>query len=148
MMSTEANKAIVRRWVDKVLNKHDLTILDALAAPDVINHAVPVAELRHGLDNFKRGIGSLFISFPDHHMEVEDMGAEGDKVWFRGTRSGTHLGPGPLPGIEPSGKHVAVQHIHILRIESGKIVEHWAVRDDLGFLQQIGLFPVPGQRPS
>ncbi|KIL38104.1 hypothetical protein SD70_28545 [Gordoniibacillus kamchatkensis] len=147
-MSILENKAIVRRWVDEVLNKQDLSVLDRLVMPDVVNHAVPVAELRYGFENFKRAIGALFVAFPDHRMEIEDMGAEGDKVWYRGTRSGTHLGPGPLPGIEPSGKYVAVQHIHILRLENGKIAEHWAIRDDLGFLRQIGLFPMPGQRSS
>ena len=80
-----------------------------------------------------------------HHMQLEDVVAEADKVWFRGTRSGTHQGKGPLPGLAPTGKFAAVQHIHIFRITNGKIVEHWAVRDDLSFLQQVGLFPGPGQ---
>ncbi|MCC3374534.1 ester cyclase [Cohnella sp. REN36] len=147
-MSVTENKAIVRRWVDEVLNKYNLDVLESMVAPDVINHAVPVAEMRFGFENFKRTIGVLFAAFPDHHMEIEDMGGEEDKVWYRGTRSGTHLGPGPLPGIEPSGKYVAVQHIHILRLVNGKIAEHWAIRDDLGFLRQIGLLPTPGQRSS
>ncbi|TDF91314.1 ester cyclase [Paenibacillus piri] len=147
-MTILENKTIVRRWVDEVLNKHDLSVLGSLVMPDVVNHAVLVAELRYGFENFKRAIGALLVAFPDHHMEIEDMGAEEDKVWYRGTRSGTHLGPGPLPGIKPSGKYVAVQHIHILRLENGKIADHWAIRDDLGFLQQIGLFPAPGQRSS
>ncbi len=74
-------------------------------------------------------------------MQLEDVVAEADKVWFRGTRSGTHQGP----GLAPTGKFAAVQHIHVFRIANGKIVEHWAVRDDLSFLQQVGLFPGPGQ---
>ena len=81
-------------------------------------------------------------------MELEDLGAEADKVWYRGTRSGTHQGPGPLPGLAPTGKFAAVQHIHLFRIANGKMVEHWALRDDLGFLQQIGMFPPAEARQS
>jgi predicted ester cyclase len=80
-----------------------------------------------------------------HHMQLEDVVAEADKVWFRGTRSGTQQGKGPLPGLAPTGKFAAVQHMHVFRIANGKIVEHWAVRADLSFLQQVGLFPGPGQ---
>jgi predicted ester cyclase len=138
-MSTEANKALIRRWVEEVLNNGDLTLIDEFVAPEMVNHAV-VPELQQGSDNFKRVIRSLFVAFPDHHMELEDLGAEADKVWYRGTRSGTHQGPGPLPGLAPTGKFAAVQHIHLFRIANGKMVEHWALRDDLGFLQQIGVF--------
>jgi predicted ester cyclase len=146
-MSTEANKALIRRWVEEVLNNGDLTLIDEFVAPEMVNHAV-VPELQQGSGNFKRVIQSLFVAFPDHHMELEDLGAEADKVWYRGTRSGTHQGPGPLPGLAPTGKFAAVQHIHLFRIANGKMVEHWALRDDLGFLQQIGVFPPAGARPS
>jgi len=146
-MSTEVNKALIRRWVDQVLNTRNLALIDEFVAPDILNHAVG-PQFQQGRDNFKRIIGSLFVAFPDHHMELEDLGAEADKVWYRGTRSGTHLGPGPLPGLAPTGKFAAVQHIHIFRIANGKMVEHWAIRDDLSFLQQIGLFPIPEQSQS
>ena len=146
-MSTQANKAMIRRWVEEVLNHKNLAFIDECIAPDILNHAV-VPSLQHGRDNFKRVIGSLFLAFPDHHMELEDLGAEGDKVWYRGTRSGTHQGPGPILGLAPTGKFAAVQHIHIFRLADGKVVEHWAIRDDLSFLQQIGVFPVAGQNQS
>lgn len=149
-MSTEANKALIRRWIEEVLNSGNLALIDELVAPDMLNHAARTVapQFLHGRDNFKRTIESLFVAFPDHHMQLEDLVAEADQVWFRGTRSGTHQGPGPLPGLAPTGKFAAVQHMHIFRITDGKIVEHWAVRDDLSFLQQVGLFPGPKPKPS
>lgn len=66
------------------------------------------------------------------------------------TVSGTHQGiPGiPVEGgllmtVPPTGKAYTVQQIHIFRIEHGKIAEHWAVRDDLGMMQQLGVVPIP-----
>jgi predicted ester cyclase len=53
---------------------------------------------------------------------------------------------GLLVGVEPTGRHFEVQHIHMLRIGGGKIVDHYANRDDLGMMQQLGLLPTPGGR--
>jgi predicted ester cyclase len=64
----------------------------------------------------------------------------------RGIFSGTHRGIGRLPmnggmlvGVPPTGRHFEVQHIHMLQVRDGKIVEHFASRDDLGMMQQLGL---------
>ena len=53
--------------------------------------------------------------------------------------SGTHQGT--FVGIEPTGRRFAQRQVHILRMQDGKAVEHWAVRDDLGFMQQLGAAP-------
>src|SRR5262249_44613941 len=80
---------------------------------------------------------------PDQGFEILDLIAEGDKVAARVTWRGTF--EGRFIGIQGTGKPFAVQHIHIFRLRDGKIAEHWAVRDDLGMMQQTGAIPAPGQ---
>ena len=76
--------------------------------------------------------------FPDHRFDIEDA-ADGDTVAVRGTCSGTH--EGALWDIPPTGERFAVQQSHWFRVSDGKVAEHWAVRDDLGMLRQLGILP-------
>ena len=84
-------------------------------------------------------------AFPDLHVTVEDLIAEGDRVAARLRFRGTHLGE--LDGIAPTGRRVDCTGIVISRIEEGKIAEDWANFDDLGMMQQLRLVPKPGQQP-
>ncbi len=79
-------------------------------------------------------------AFPDTRFDIEDIIADGDMVAIRGTASGTHKG-GELWGIPPTGKRFAVEQVHWLRVAEGKVAEHWAVRDDLGMMHQLGAMP-------
>jgi predicted ester cyclase len=73
----------------------------------------------------------------DHRFEVEDAASDGETVALRGTMTGTH--EGELEGIAPTGQSVCVTQSHWFRVVDGKVAEHWAVRDDLGMLQQLGV---------
>ena len=134
-MSTEANKAIIRRFVEEVQNGGDLTVLDEIAAADYVNHTAPpgVPPDREGL---KQLTAMFRRAFPDGRMTVEDLVAEGDRVVTRKTFRGTH--GGELMGIPPTGRAVAIQLIDIVRLADGKAVESWSAADDLGMLQQLG----------
>ena len=134
-MSTEGNKAIIRRFVDEVQNGGDLTVLDEIAAADYVNHTAPpgVPPDREGL---KQLTGMFRRAFPDGRMAIEDLVAEGDRVVTRKTFRGTH--GGELMGIPPTGRAVAIQLIDIVRLADGKAVESWSAADDLGMLQQLG----------
>jgi predicted ester cyclase len=134
-MSTEANKAIIRRFVEEVQNGGDLTVLDEIAAADYVNHTAPpgVPPDREGL---KQLTAMFRRAFPDGRMAVEDLVAEGDRVVTRKTFRGTH--GGELMGIPPTGRAVAIQLIDIVRLADGKAVESWSAADDLGMLQQLG----------
>ena len=138
-MSLEANKALARRIWDEVFNNRDLGLADELVAPDAVNHEAPPGVPNRGPESLKAAVGWLSKAFPDMHMAIDDVVAEGDKVVLQTTMSGTHLGP--FWGVEPTGKRFAQRHVHGVRIADGKVVEHWAVRDDLGFLQQLGAAP-------
>jgi steroid delta-isomerase-like uncharacterized protein len=82
-------------------------------------------------------------AFPDSYFTVEDMIAEGDKVATRKTFHGTH--EGEFMGIPPSGRSVSMGLIDVVRIDDGRVVEHWSVGDSLGLMQQLGVIPQPGQ---
>ena len=135
--TAEDNKALVRRYIEEVWNQHDLDAIDDLASPEYLNHAASSAEYQRG--GARRAVEWLLSVFPDHRFEVEDAAANGETVAVRGTCSGTH--EGELMGIEPTGNRFAAQQSHWFRVVDGKLAEHWAVRDDLGMMQQLGVMP-------
>lgn len=138
-MSVEENKSIVRRTFDG-LNGHRLNDLHTFIHGDIMNHtAVPTKQ--HGIENFKAIMNWLLTAVPDQHWSIKDMISEEDKVVCRMRWSGTHQGE--FMGIAPTGKRFSVEHIHIFRITGGKLSEHWAVRDDLGMMRQLGVLPSP-----
>ncbi len=136
-MSAEENKDLVRRYIEEVWNDHDLAAIDELVSPEYFNHAASTAEYQRG--GAKLAVEWLLSVFPDHRFDIEDAAAEGDTVAVRGTMGGTH--EGDLMGIAPTGKRVAVQQTHWFRVADGKVAEHWAVRDDLGMMRQLGVMP-------
>ena len=139
-MSTEENKAVLRRN-EEAFNKGDLAIADETIAPDYIYHGSSGQEFK-GLEGFKQIITMFRTAFPDLHVTVEDMVAEGDKVAHRLILRGTQKGD--LMGIAPTGKQVTVSAITISRFADGKEVEAWSNLDQLGMMQQLGVVPPVG----
>lgn len=111
-MSLEKNKALVRRGIE-ALNKKDLTVLEELIASDYVDHT---NQLRSGEDIKKFYLG-VFKTTPDFHRTIEDIAAEGDKVWARFKITMT----------SPIGKKLELSTVTIYRIANGKLVESWSV---------------------
>ena len=144
-MSPEENKALVRRLIEKVWNQGNLAVFDELYAPDFLFHDPGLPQVRTREED-KRWITQTLNIFPDLHITIEDLIAEGDQVamrWpFRGTNTGALVTPMPLPA---TGKQVTGSGITIVRLVGGKAVEVWNQRDTLGEMQQLGVIPAPGQ---
>jgi len=140
-VSAEDNNAIVRRWVDEAWNNGDFSSVEKLYPPSYTLHfgGMPETKGAEGLAGF---ISVYRNALPDLRMEIKDMLADGDRVVWRVTTSGTHLGD--FLGIPPSGRPVSVNAIVISLFENGKWVEDWVNNDDLGLFQQIGVVPVMG----
>ncbi len=142
-MSTEDNKAKERRLFEEGLDQGKVAVFDELCAPNYIYHDPDLPEVRT-LEDFKRYVTEARSEFPDLHMTIEDMIAEGDKVvtrWmWRGTNTGDLVTPMHIPA---TGKRVTVTGITIGRFAGGKKVEAWTQSDNLGLNQQLGLIPVP-----
>lgn len=136
----ETAKALVRTLF-QAWDAHDIDGAANLMAEDLVNHAaIPEAQGRAGF----RTIGQkLLKAFPDMKHRLDDLIADGDKVVARMTVSGTHTGPLEFVKrpLAATGKTFSATHIHIFRIQAGKIVEHWAERDDLGMMTQLGALP-------
>ncbi len=141
-MTTEANKANARRFVDEVVNGGNLALIDELTGPNFVDHAAPpgVPATTEGAKAFFAMLGE---AFPDLHTTIDDQIAEGDRVVQRTTAHGTMKGD--FQGMPASGKEATWEAIHILRFADGKTVEHWAVTDTLSMLQQLGFAEAPGQ---
>jgi len=139
-MSTEENKAIVGRFVEEVQNRHDIGALEKLFSPDYVDHS-GISTLPPTLDGTKQFFTLLFTAFPDIRVTINDQVAEGDKVVTRKTFQGTHQDE--FMGIPPTEKTISVDVIDIFRITGGKILEHWAVADMLGLMQQLGVISPP-----
>ena len=130
-MSLEENKAIVRRFIE-AYNKRNLDVFDDLLAPDYFDHTSKV-----GPEGLKQLMNMAFKAFPDFHETIEDIIAEGDKVWVRITFTGTHTGK--WMGIAPTGKKVTTEMVDIFRIVNGKLVEYRDVNNNLDFLRKLGI---------
>ena len=137
----ETNKAQFRRAYEEMFNQGNLAIADELTAPDFLNHEVPPGMNYRGPESARQVVMMLRTAFPDLHFTIEELVAEGDTVAARVTLSGTHQGP--LMGIAPTGRPVKQVSMHFLRFRDGKGIEHRAVRDDLGLMQQLGTIPTP-----
>lgn len=143
-MSAEANKALVRRWFDE-LDKRNFAIIDELIPEDYIDHNPPLPDLPPGREGVRQSSMQLYAAFPDAIHILDDQMAEGDKVMTRLTTRATFLGE--ILGFQPTGKTVEVSGIAVHRVVGGKLVEHWAHLDMVGFMEQIGA-PADGEAPE
>jgi predicted ester cyclase len=149
---TETNKELVRRWVEEVINQGSLTACDELMATDYIEHAVATfGQSEPGMVNGPRSMrettGWLHSQFPDVRMTIESLIAEGDTVAVRVLAEGTNTGQlaGMLP---PTGKRFSAHQSHWFRVEQGRLAEHWANREDLPTMLQLGVIQPPGRPPG
>jgi predicted ester cyclase len=130
-MSTEENKALVRREQEELWNHTgNLDAAEELFAPEQAQAA------RQEAADFRRG-------FPDVVSIIEDLIAEGEMVAARWSSRATHLGE--YAGVPPTGNEVEFTGISVYRIAGGRIAESWTVEDELGLMRQIGAVPEPGQ---
>ncbi len=143
---SEENKEKVRRFLQEAFNEGNLGVADELFASDYVLHDPANPEEISGPEGIKQFVQMYRSAFPDSHITVEDLIAEGDKVVTRFRARGTHQGE--LFGVAPSGNQVEVTGITISRFEGGKFVEDWSNSDTLGLMQQIGAIPKPGQEEA
>ncbi len=136
-MSTEDNKALVRRFIEEVFNQGNLDAIDLFMSDEFVRYGA--GRTSHGRQIIKDGVKALRTGFPDFHVIIEDELSDGDKVVQRQTHTGTHLGE--FAGVPATGTRMQTTEISILRIVDGKIREGWVNVDQLTMLRQIGAVP-------
>ncbi len=147
-MSTEENKALVRRLIEEGWNQGDLAVFDEIYASDFIFHDPGLPQVRTREED-KQWIAGVLSAFPDFHLTIEDLIAEGDQVVVRLTARGTNIGDLGAPAPHPAtGKLATITGNVIARVANGQFVEIWHQVDWLGMFQQLGLIPAPGQERS
>jgi len=124
-MSLEKNKAIIRK-ANEALNKKDLTVIEEFIAAEYVDHTNQI----RGRENVKKFYTRTFKDFPDFHKTIEDIIAEGDKVWVRYKTTGT----------ASSDKKIELTSINIFRIVNGKVVEGWG-----GVIRKMSVPKVTGE---
>ena len=137
----EENKAVVRRFIAEAWNEGRLETVDELISADHVDHDPGRVGTPGGPGGMRAYVTMYRTAFPDTHIELGEMIAEGDLVAAPWTATGTHNGE--LMGIAPTGKSITVTGIGIDRVSGGKIVESWGNYDALGMLAQVGAIPAP-----
>jgi predicted ester cyclase len=142
MKPEEQNKAVIRKMFAAV-ERDGLTAQATFFADRLTNHGMPVDR-----DSVRVILQDIATTFSDANFEMMNIIAEADWVVVQCLLRGTHSGVGEHPfvhdglltGVPPTGKSICVQHIHMFRLQDGQIVEHWANRDDVLMMRQLGLF--------
>jgi predicted ester cyclase len=133
-MSVEQNKTVFRRVIEDGFNGGNVEALNDCFPPVYTEHQF---DLPATLEAFKGSIRFLRDTFAPFSLTIEDMVADGDKVWARMTGRGTDSkGVGGRP---PTGRSFTITVIDVCRFENGKIVEHWGVPDRFHQMVQLGL---------
>ena len=135
--AAERNRRIVERFIEGVLEGR-LDVIDELCDSDLINHAA-APQARDGIDGFKRVIGFSRAAMPDQRWTDRVVIADDEYVVVRAVRESTWTAESFRGIPTPQGAKTSVEMVHIWRLANGKIVEHWAVRDDLGLMIQVGV---------
>jgi len=125
---SDENKALVRRYYDEILNQRKLETLDDYWANEQMTERV------------RGGCFSYFTAFPDLHCSVDELIAEGDKVFCRSTMTGTQ--DGEYKGIPPSGRHVSTDCAEVFRIADGKFAGYWCLTNVAGLMRQLTEEPI------
>jgi predicted ester cyclase len=142
-MSEGTNLEVFRRVIEEGFNKGNMQALDDCMPSNYIEHQFDLPSSR---EEFKGSIRFLRDTFAPFSLTIEDMVADGDKVWARMTGRGTDSKG--VMGRPPTGRSFTITVIDVCRFEDGKIVEHWGVPDRFHQLAQLGLLPTPVEQPA
>lgn len=140
-MDPQEMERFARERVEALFNRGEVDRIEEFVTPDFVNHEAWPGE-DPGVEGFRLRMRRLHEAISQMHLEVHEVVAGHDLVAYRATLSGVQTGP--LQGIPPTDRPFTARHMHMLRIRDGRSSEHWAVRDDLSMLQQLGVIPTPG----
>lgn len=142
-MSTEGNKAIVRRLLEDIWSGGKLDLVNEIFTANFVRYGPSVEGEVRGHAGVKRLVSMYRSTFPDLRASLEDQVAEGALVVTRWTARGTHRGE--LMGTAPTGKSATITGVLIDRVAGDKIEAEWAYYDALGMLQQLGVAAPQGR---
>ncbi|MFW9806822.1 MAG: ester cyclase [Candidatus Thorarchaeota archaeon] len=137
LTTLEYNKARIHELMDAV-NNQDLAALDNLIVAEYVNQQMRIGNI----DEFKAVLREQYRGFPDIHRTIEDIVAEGDKVWLRVKITGTHTGE--YRGVAPTGRRIVMPAVPVYRIVNGKVTEGWSIWNPLDLFKQLDVIEYKG----
>ena len=136
---TQDNAAAARRLYEEVMPSGDPAAADGVFAADFLNHAA-VPGSPGGIEGARAQISTLAAAFDEQSYDIEQVVSAGDRVASYCTWNARHIGE--FLGIPPTQRRFSSRQAHFLRFDpEGRVAEHWAVRDDLSMLRQMGIAP-------
>jgi steroid delta-isomerase-like uncharacterized protein len=141
-LKTEQVKAVYRQLIEEAWNQGKLAVLDELCDANIVAHRGSLPGTK-GTEDYKQYVADFRSAFPDGHITIHELIAEGNKVVARFTIRGTHRAPFPdIPG-PPTGKQLTMTGCDVVTLTSGgRVAEIWDYPDALGMLQQLGVIRV------
>jgi steroid delta-isomerase-like uncharacterized protein len=135
---TQDNSAIIRRFVDEVINQGKMGSAEEFVWEDVVEQ-VPLPGQGPGLEGLKDVLRGMRSAFPDIDFSIKEQVCEGDKVVSRFEWTGTHKAE--FMGVPATGRQVRVWGVVIDRLEAGRIKDTRILMDALGLIMQLGALP-------
>lgn len=128
------NVELFRRVIERGFNQGDLSVADEICAERFSEHQYLAPTGLPGPEILKATIQSARSQVHGLTLTIEDIVADGDKVWARMVARGS----------DPrSGKPIEISVMDVCRFEDGVMVEHWGIPDRFAMLHQLGLLPEP-----
>jgi len=134
----EENKQLCRDYFDAFLRR-DVEWMDRHVAPEFVRHDPGLPFEVRGPEGVAQLHDALLPAFPDMELPLHDLVAEGEKVLVRLTILATHAGP--FGELEATGRRIEVPVLDLFQIQDDRLVEHWALLDNLGMMRQLGALP-------
>jgi steroid delta-isomerase-like uncharacterized protein len=131
--TTDANKALVRRFVQEIFAEGRPEAVDELVAADFVSHTFGITD--DGIAKLKAASQRVHASLTDVRFDIEDMVAEDNRVAVRLTASGTATAD--FMGMPAAGKSYRIGEMHFFRVREGKVAEHWHQYDAAGQMKQL-----------
>jgi steroid delta-isomerase-like uncharacterized protein len=136
--SGEAAKAVVRRNTEEVQGGGNFAVFEELFADDFLGHT-PQPGRTPDKDGARQLYETLRTAFPDFHADIHWQLADGDRVTTYKTYHGTHRGE--FLGVAPTGRTIEFETVDVMRVQDGKIAEHWGVANLFSLMHQLGAWP-------
>jgi len=130
----EAAKAVVRRNTEEVQGRGNFAVFEQLFADNFLDHT-PQPGRTPDKDGARQLYKILRTAFPDFHADIHWQLADGDRVTTYKTYHGTHRGE--FLGVAPTGRKVQFETVDVMRVQDGKISEHWGVANLFSLMRQL-----------
>jgi steroid delta-isomerase-like uncharacterized protein len=131
---------LIKRFYEDVIGGGQINLVDELTTDDLVDHEEGLPGQPPGREGVKFFITAMREAFPDIRIgSVEPTMVDGNLEAARVILTGTHKGE--LMGVAATNRSVEIESIDIIRVEDGKVAEHWGVTDTMSLMQQLGALP-------